>query len=338
MKKLSIKSFIAVILLFFSICTGLFFPPARAQAESVTPSAVVDVSFENGVDVPGLINSGATWNESKKSASFNGAGYMYFMPDVSDDITGSFTVMVGAYLKAQNTSGYIFNSGYYANGIACELNYNNLRFYFGNDTELAFSLKSILSSEETFYLITMGYSAENDVIFYRAQTGTDLATEKSGSAVSSSMAPISHATYGLTLGAQSRLGQDTVNFCACDIKTFAIYNEFINDETFIDETFNTLTGIEPEEPITPEEPAEPEEPETPEEPAGPEEPAEQTLSTWAIVGILIGSLCWLGLFVALFVKLLHVEETKYKVLIICILTVLAGIFFVGTGFLGVYLL
>ena len=335
----TLKKGLTFLFVLFFFVLGFSLPLANVQAVSEKPTARVNVDFKNGVDVPGLTNHGATWNESKGSASFDGVGdYMYFTPDVSDQITGSFTVMIGAYLKAQNKSGYIFNTGYYANGVAVELNYNNLRFYFGNDTELAFSLKSVLPAEETLFLITLGYSAEDNVIYYRAQNGTDLANEKSGSAYTSASAPFSHATYSLTLGAQTRAGADTVNYCPYELKTFTIYDSFINDETFIDETYKTLAGIE--EPATPEEPTTPDVPSEPEQPTEPETPAteETTLSTWAVVGIALGSLCWLGLFVALFVKLLHVEETKYKVLIISILTLLAGMFFAGASYLGVFIL
>lgn len=308
-----------------------------------TPAIATD--FSTGVEKDGLINSGVTFDETLKSAVFNGNSFMYYQPDLSDEITGSFTVMIGAYLKAQNTSGYIFNSGFYANGIACELNYNNLRFYFGNDTELAFSLKSILSSEETFYLITMGYSAEEDVIFYRVQSGTDLASEKSGSAYSTATAPFSHATYGLTLGAQSRLGQDTVNYATCKIKTFNVYSEFINDETFIDNTFNTLAGIEePGEPIdpdTPSEPVEPVEPEEPKEPVAPET-EEPTLTTFGVVGYMLASMLWLFLFGTLLVKFILSEDVKAKVITGVLTALLVIAYFVALyftlTFLGVILL
>lgn len=333
----SIKRVVVALFITFSFIIGFCLPFANVQAVSVKPTAYVDVNFINGVDVPGLINNGATFNESNGSASFDGVDdFIYFSPDVSDQINGSFTVMIGAYLKAQNKSGYVFNTGFYANSVALELNYNNLRFYFGNDTELAFSLKSILPVEETLFLITIGYSAEENILFYRAQTGTDLASEKSGSAYTSSTAPFSHATYGLTLGAQSRFGADTVNFCPCEIKTFTLYDTFINDEAFIDDTFNALAGIEtmPEQPEEPQGPSEPEQPTTPEQP----EETVKTLDTWTVVAIALVSLSWLGLFISLFVKLFHTEETKHKALIISILTLLAGIFFAGAGFLGVYLI
>ena len=333
----NIKKIAHALLLVLLLCIVLGFGSSAltVRAESAEPTPYVSVNFENGVSIDGLTNVGATHDEATGSAVFNGSSYMYFEPDISNNVKGSFTVILGAYLSAQNSSGYVFNTGYYANGVAVELNYNNLRFYFGNDTELAFTLKSILTTEETFYLITVGYNADSSMLFYRAQTGTELATEKSGSAYTSSQVAFGHSNYSLTLGAQSRAGADTVNYANCKINRFNIYQSFIDDEEFIDSTFNLFAGIEtpeePSEPTTPEEPSLPDE----EAPSTPQEPAEEPFffSTWGIIGIVAGAMVWLLIFGALTVKLINAEELKHKVIISVVLGLLAVGFFTALYFI-----
>lgn len=310
-----------------------------ADEKSYTPAIAVD--FSDGINKDGLVNKGATFDETTGSAVFDGNGYMYFQPDVSDDIKDSFTVTLGAYLKSQSTAGYIFNTGIYANGVAVELAYGNVNFYFGNSGDLSFTLKNVLSKEEKLYLITIGYDKENAKLFYRLQDGTDLMSEKCGSSVTTSSVSFAHASYSLTLGAQSRFGEDTVNNAICKIKSFNVYKEFINDEAFIDATFNKLAGIEeptePSEPVIPKEPTEPTEPTesvTPSEPTEPsEEVKDEKMSLTTEILIMVGCLVWLTIFGCLVTRLVIVDETKSKVITSIILGAMAVAYFVALYFI-----
>lgn len=300
---------------------------AYADEKSYTPAIAVD--FSDGINKDGIVNKGATFDETTGSAVFDGNGYMYFLPDVSDEIKGSWTVTVGAYLKSQSPAGYIFNTGIYANGVAVEVAYNNINFYFGNSSDLSFTIKNVLSDEETLFLITIGYDNENSKLYYRAQTGTDLMSEKSGNSITTSSVSFAHSDYSLTLGAQSRFGQDTVNKSVCKIKTFNIYKEFISDEAFIDSTFNTLAGIE--EPTLPEEPTEPT---TPEEPT---EPSEEKMSFMGEMLVVLGCMTFLTIFCCLLSKLVIVEETKSKVITSIILGAMAVAYFIALYFILTFL-
>lgn len=225
----------------------------KVNAASVEPS--IEVNFTKGIAYNGLINKGVVYDAESKSAVFDGNSYMYFQPDVSDKFSGSFTVIVGAYLKAQDTSGYIFNTGYYDNSVALELNFKHLNFYFGNAQNLRFSLQNILTNEETFYLISLGYDANEKVLFYKVQTGTDVEDIKGGTANTIEDVAFSHVEYCLTLGAQSNHGVDVISYSKCKLNTFQIHNTYLNDSTYLNSQFNIYGGVDEviDTPVVPDE-------------------------------------------------------------------------------------
>ena len=303
----------------------------NVRAEGAEPS--IEVNFTKGIAYNGLINNGVVYDADTKSASFDGNSFMYFEPDVSDNFNGSFTVIVGAYLKAQETSGYIFNTGYYANSVALELNYANLNFYFGNAENLRFSLRNILTETETFYLISLGYDANEKVLFYKVQTDINPEDIKGGSVNVSDDIAFPHVEYCLTLGAQSKYGADVINYSTCKLNTFQIHNAYLNDSNYLNSLFNIYGGVE--------DALEPSEPTIPDEtPSTPQEPAEEPFffSTWEVVGIICCAIALAILFVILVDKLKEAYTVGGKVVLSILVGFLVLGFFAGSYYiLGVLL-